>query len=142
MRLTGDDWGRLHANPRLVTYLVEPTSSNPSPCARLILYWNYAKNYLELAQNIDRLSNPANQPGAGLADQYGFREDEVASVIERTDVDFRGMLAAQRLTAELSAISHVYARVVVGSENDPNCARILDAFRRAGFHVPQSGTCT
>lgn len=140
MRLTGDDWGRLHANPRLVAYLVEPTTNKQSPCARLILYWNYAKSYLEMAQKIDRLSHPAS-PGAGLADQFSYREDQVASVIERTDVDFRGMLAAQRLTSELNAISHVYARTIVGSENDPDCEQMLEAFRHSGFQVPRMGTC-
>jgi hypothetical protein len=141
MRLTADDWGRLHANPRLVTYLVEPIPSNQSPCARLIKHWNYAKYHLELAKRVD-LINPV-LPGAGLSDQLSFREDQVALTIELTDVDFRGMLAALRppLTSELSAISHVYARVVVGSENDRNCDQILDAFRRSGFQVPRGGTC-
>jgi hypothetical protein len=140
MRLTGDDWGRLHTNPRLVSYLVEPTATNKSTCARLVLYWNYAKLHLEMARGVDRLSHKL-LPGAGLADQFNYREDQVASVIERTDVDFRGMLAAQSLTSELTAISHVYARAVVGSENDPDCEQILDAFRREHFQVPRLGTC-
>jgi len=143
MRLTGDDWGRLRANPRLVTYLVErPANSQlAAPCARLILYWNFAKANLEMLKKIDALRRPSTFPGAGFADQFSYREDQVALFIENGDIDFRGMLTAQHLASELGAISHVYARTVVGSEDDPSCDPMLDTFRQAGFQVPRAGTC-
>jgi hypothetical protein len=144
MRLTADDLGRLRANPRLVQYLVEsPTgSSSQSPCARLILYWKFAKNSLEMIQKIDALPRPSGYRGPRLADRFDYREDQVAAVIENSDIDFRGMLTVQHLISEINAISHVYARTVVGSENDPNCDLILDTLRMAGFQVPRAGVCT
>jgi hypothetical protein len=144
MRLTGDDLGRLRANPRLVSYLVEsPTgSSSQSPCARLILYWSIAKTSLEMNQKVDSLRRPSSYQGPRLVDQYGYREDQVAAIIENSDLDFRGMLTAQHLISEINAISHVYARTVVGSENDTNCDLILNTLRIAGFQVPRPGICT
>jgi hypothetical protein len=93
-----------------------------------------------MLRSIDGL-NRSRPPGAGLVDQFNYREDRVASVIEQTDIDFRGMLTALHLASELTEISHVYARAVVGSEGDPNCEQILDAFRREHFQVPNVGTC-
>jgi hypothetical protein len=142
VRLTGDDLGRLHANTRLVDYLVDPPHGKPSPpCSRLLLYWGFAKAQLEMLQNVDNLRSPSNFPGPKLVDQFGYREDQVAYIIENTDIDFRGMLAAQHLSSEQNAISHVYARTVVGSENDKDCETILEALRQAGFRVPRPGTC-
>jgi hypothetical protein len=143
MTLTGDDWGRLRATPRLVSYLVEspPRSPSPAPCARLILYWKFAKTNLDMLQKIDSLPRPSNFRGPRLADQLPYREDQVALVIENCDIDLRSMLAAQNLTSELTAISHVYARTVVGSENDPNCDQILTSLQQGGLQVPRAGTC-
>jgi hypothetical protein len=142
MRLTPEDWGRFRAYPRLVDYLTE-TTRHPSaaPCARLILYRNYAVNTLEFCQRIDALSHPSNFPGPKFGDQHTFQEKQIADLIESRDPDFLGMLAAARLTTEQNIISHVYARTVLGNESDPNCDQILNAFRQAGFRVPRVGTC-
>jgi len=143
MILTRDDWGRLRATPRLVEYLVEapPDATTPIPCRRLILYLTYCKSYLTILKGMDSLSPPLNIPGPKLADELNFRTDQVASFIENYDIDLRGMLEAQRLTSEQSAISHVYARTVVGSEDDKNCDQILASLRQGGLHVPQAGIC-
>jgi hypothetical protein len=146
MILTRDDWGRLHATPRLVEYLVEspPHAISPVPCRRLILYLTYAKYHLAILKSMDGLSPPLNVPGPKLADELDFRTDQVASFIENYDIDLRGMLDAQpHMTWESdhSAISHVYARTVVGSENDVNCDQILASLRQGGLHVPQAGIC-
>jgi hypothetical protein len=47
MRLTPEDWGRYRAYPILVDCLIETTRYKGSPCARLILYLNYARITLE-----------------------------------------------------------------------------------------------
>lgn len=143
MQLTGDDWGRLRATPRLVEYLVEipPRAQARTPCARLIWYWNIAKKRLVMLQGIDALGSPSNFQGPRLAEQLPYREDGVASDIQNCDVDLRGMLVAQHLESELNEIVRVYARMVVGNEADPNCDQILASLRQAGFQVPRAGIC-
>jgi len=140
MHLTGPDWGRLLATRRLVDYVVENPSRRP-PCARLVLYLGFAKQILEMARNIDRLPRPSNFQGPRLADQIDYRDNQTALVIQNCDLDLQGMLAAQNLGSELDAIAHVYARMVVGSEDDQNCEGILDSLRRGGLRVPPPGTC-
>jgi hypothetical protein len=143
MRLTGDDLGRLHAKPRLVAYLFEPVPNPgyPPHCARLISYWKIAINQLEMLRHIDGLGYPSNVQGPRLSEQSAYREDDVALLIENFDTELRGMLLAQQMPsdAELSAVAHVYARIVLGSESDPNCDQILTSLRQAGFRVP--GAC-
>jgi hypothetical protein len=143
MQLDGDDWGRLIATPRLVQYLIEPPPNvqPPKPCVRLVLYLGFAKATQEMLQKIDKSRNPSYYQSAGLVNQLEYRIDQVALFIQSYDPQLRSMLLAQKLDSdsELHAIAHVYARIVVGSENDPNCDQILASLRQAGLDVP--GTC-
>jgi hypothetical protein len=142
MRLRPEDWGRFHAYPRLVEYIVEtPHTHQAPPCSRLIMYLRFAKIVFDMSKQIDSLSEPANAPGPRLADQYDYREQQVADLIATRDPDLLGMLVPQHLSSDMSTISQVYARTVVGSEDDANCDLILSTFRRAGFRVPAAGTC-
>ena len=72
-----------------------------------------------------------------VTDSLGTREEITALVIEEKDEDLYSMLAGQQLSsdADTKAICGVYARLVMGHENDDNCDKIIDALIREGFSV-------
>jgi len=145
MRLTGEDVGRLRTKPRLISYLTEapPKSNPPCPCGRLLYYLLIAKETLNHFQVVDGIRPPSNFPsGQGLVNETS-REYVVARHIIERDPDLLGMLITPPdMSSDLDRISHVYARMVLGSETDPNCETIVASLRRLGFSVPAPGTCS
>jgi hypothetical protein len=57
------------------------------------------------------------------------------------DPDLYGMLDAQGLGDKVRDACHLYARMVIGHENDTDCGKILQELKGAGFRVASSGTC-
>jgi hypothetical protein len=124
------DKGFLKAKPRLVSYLVEPTKDGP--CGHLNLYRNIALKTMALFQRTDSGSSKPD-----VTDSLSTREAITALVIEEKDEDLYSMLAGQQLSsdADTKATCEVYARLVMGHENDDNCDKIIDALIREGFSI-------
>ena len=59
----------------------------------------------------------------------------------REDIELPGVLEASHWSDLFDKVTHLYARVVMSHEGDPNCDLILEVFRQAGYRVPPAGTC-
>ena len=148
MQLTREDLGKLQAKPRLLEYLVEKPKQPlhmsieepPVPCARLKRYRKVAKNVMDMLAGIDQLSHGPS-PYRGLANDQLVRESYTADLIRRSDRDLPGMLMVAKIAeSETPAICQLYARVVMGHENDQDCDQIVDELIRLGFSI-RAGTC-
>jgi hypothetical protein len=128
------DLGDLRAYPpRVIEYIVEP------PCHRLKHYWQIAVSFRDHCRAIDRLRS--TDVTAGLADSLIFRENHIAFCIPFIDPDLRGMVEGAHLTSEFDRICHIYARIVLGHEDDPDCSKIVAALLKLGFKVSDPSAC-
>jgi hypothetical protein len=138
--LTEEDWGRLRAKPRLVDYLIEKPPHGRR-CARLILYQKVAKNVMDALKGTDDLLHRPSYYRGLADDQYG-RESQTAGMILKADGGLRGMFVAQNIMdSETQVYCQLFARLVIGHENEPTCDTILDELRAEHFPVPDAGTC-
>lgn len=129
------DLGDLRAYPpRVIEYVVEP------PCLRLKHYWQIAVSFRNHCRMIDRLRS--SDVTVGLADNMTFREDHIAYYIPYIDPDIRGMVDAAHLTSDFDRICHIYARIVLGHEDDPDCSKIVAVLLKLGFKVKDPSACT
>lgn len=140
--LRSEDYGLLKARRRLVTYLIEVPVSGGRPCARLTHYRRVAWKVWQMLRDTDELaSSEPNSPTNVLVDDLLLREELIVKLIRSTDLDIQGMVDAQKWNTPLDEICGLYARLVMGHENDLNCDRILEHLRLHGLKVPAPGTC-
>jgi hypothetical protein len=147
MMLQSDDWQTLKARKRLVTYLIEKTKAGH--CGHLILYRRLAKIVLNMFQDTDRSANPFNGLRRGFADDPDFHELMLAQLIKKTDLDLRRMIEAEKIDFDNKSmdICKLYARLVIGHEDDLDCDTILKEIRvglqqlQAEVSVPFDETC-
>ncbi|MGH6857527.1 MAG: hypothetical protein ACRECP_07795 [Methylocella sp.] len=158
--LNSSDAGILRAKPNLVKHLLEPKlvkhvlgpNKEYPHCFRLIHYRTIAKNVLEMCKENDASAakGPGFISGQGLAENYKYRELEIARCIQITDPDLFGMLKAEKMlkseTMEMDddkpePMCMLYARLMIGHENDPNCSAILDEWRQGELPIPPGEIC-
>jgi hypothetical protein len=96
-----------------------------------------------MCEDIDQLAAPRDgyPPSHGFAADLHYRETQTADLIQKRDIDLRGLLEALNAAQEIETVCRVYARMVLGHEDDESNESILAGLRDAGFDVPAPGTC-
>jgi hypothetical protein len=142
--LTEEDKVLLNENPRLVECLFDKIAKGP--CDRLIVHRAAATNVLNMHHGIagiaiQRLDNPPTLSRADDVQAYR-RVPEVASMIKIYDPNLVIILEAQgKAYIEAPRMCELYARLVIGHENDRNCDQILHELKQVGLPTTSAGTC-
>jgi hypothetical protein len=132
---TANDYGIFKANDELLNYLLQKSAKGP--CKHLLLYLTFAKGVLAGAKTVDdrRTTITAGTYVKPFVENASYKENAIAAMIEIGDEDLPGLL---KMKLEQSAVSHLYARLVLGHENDENCDKVLDELIRADISVRAS----
>ena len=104
----------------------------------LILYLSFANGVLTGAKTVDdhRTTIFGNTNTKRFVENPSYKENAIAAMIEIGDEDLPGLIKVVKM--EQNAVSHLYARLVLGHENDQNGDKIMDELKGADISVHAS----
>jgi hypothetical protein len=132
--LTMEDLEILKARPQLVDYLFEKR------CDRLIVYQEFAKSIIEMLKKTDRLAGGPSNRWPLVDDKQWSYQTYLADAIRLGDADLRRMLLAENIPNSETVIPLIYARLVVGHENDQTVDQVVNELRRVDVPL-RAETC-
>lgn len=122
--LKSGDLDILRAHPKILVYLFEKV--NYIPCAHLIYYRFIAKKMSQTSEEVEDKRLRKTQSTQKLSSDVELQEILIASCIMSGNDDLGGRLAAIGMgEADKERICKLFARLVIGHENDRDCGTII-----------------
>lgn len=122
--LKSDDLDILRAHPKILSYLFEKV--NYTPCARLIFYRFIAQKMNQTSEEVQGRSISKRHSTQKLSADTELQELMIANFIMRMNDDLGGRLVAIGMgEADKDRICKLFARLVIGHENDKDCGIII-----------------
>jgi hypothetical protein len=100
-----------------------------------------AREMLDLHRKMDGLPK-LPYPSNSFADDQALLVSDAADWIQRIDSGLGRRIVALKIGwADKKRVCELYARLVIGHEDDPNCDQILTELKRVSARLKLPGTC-